>query len=36
VKKLFTGDRDDITTTFVLLGVLQKFEGWKYEEELIP
>lgn len=33
VQELFTGKRDDLNTTFALLGVLQKYEGWAYEEE---
>jgi hypothetical protein len=30
---LITGKRDDFNTIFPLLGVLQKFEGWQYEQE---
>jgi hypothetical protein len=32
-EKLVTGRRQDFTTVFPLLGVLQKFEGWQYEQE---
>lgn len=32
-EKLVTGKREELTTLFPLLGVLQKFEGWAYEKE---
>lgn len=32
-EKLVTGEREDLTTVFPLLAVLQKFEGWAYEKE---
>jgi hypothetical protein len=32
-EKLVTGKREEFTTTFPLLGVLQKYEGWQYEQE---
>jgi|SRR6267378_2805041 len=32
-EKLVTGKREELTTIFPLLGLLQKFEGWEYEQE---
>jgi GNAT superfamily N-acetyltransferase len=32
-EKLVTGKREELTTLFPLLGVIQKFEGWAYEQE---
>jgi hypothetical protein len=32
-EKLVTGKREELTTLFPLLGVLQKFDGWAYEQE---
>ena|SRR5215831_7506075 len=32
-EKLVTGHAEDLTPGFLLLGVLQKFEGWEYEQE---
>lgn len=32
-EKLVTGKAEDLTPGFLLLGVLQKFEGWEYEQE---
>ncbi len=32
-EKLVSGQREELTTVFPLLGVLQKFDGWSYERE---
>jgi len=32
-EKLVSGSAAHLTTLFPLLGVLQKFDGWSYEEE---
>jgi hypothetical protein len=32
-EKLVTGKREELSTSFPLLGVIQKFEGWAYEQE---
>jgi N-acetylglutamate synthase-like GNAT family acetyltransferase len=32
-ERLVTGKREELTTLFPLLGVIQKFEGWSYEQE---
>jgi Protein of unknown function (DUF2971) len=32
-EKLVTGHAEELTPGFLLLGVLQKFEGWEYEQE---
>ena len=32
-EKLVTGKREELTTLFPLLGVIQKSEGWSYEQE---